>query len=99
MHEPESRASHSADVPAAPAPAVDRQPGPSSGRRREGAKCTICNRGIQRNETEYELEFFAPLAGGTATFRLHSRCFAMWEELHAGPWATRTRHEPLRVDA
>lgn len=95
MHTPDSGVSPSVG---APARVLQPSAGPV-GRRQEGAKCTICSRAIQSDETEYELEFFAPLAGGTATFRLHSRCFAMWEELHAGPWATRTRYDPLPVDA
>jgi hypothetical protein len=98
MHTPDPRASHAADVPETPRPPASTAGG-SGGRRRDEVKCTICTRAIQPDETEFELEFNAPVSGGAARFRLHSRCFAMWEELHAGPWATRTRHEPLQVDA
>ena len=87
MTMPDSRASHTADDLASTEP-----PSPQ-------VKCTICSKSIRRDETEYELEFFAPLQGGTATFRLHGRCFEMWEELQAGPWATRTRREPRMADA
>jgi hypothetical protein len=99
MQTPDSRASHAADVPEPPGLALAPADARATGRRRGAAKCTICNRPIERNETEFELEFFAPLSGGAATFRLHGRCFSMWEELHAGPWATRTRHEPLSVES
>jgi hypothetical protein len=45
-----------------------------------GAPCTICERPVQRDEMEFEVQFERD--GGTAgldKFHLHLECFAAWE--------------------
>ncbi len=44
-----------------------------------GARCTICERPIGRDEVEFELQFARDGNSGLGNHHLHVRCFAAWE--------------------
>jgi hypothetical protein len=45
-----------------------------------GASCVICDKPVERDEVEFELEF-APDGGDPdpRNYHVHVRCFAAWE--------------------
>ena len=45
-----------------------------------GARCSVCEKPVTRDEVEYELEFAHDGANpGLDRYHLHLRCFALWE--------------------
>jgi hypothetical protein len=44
-----------------------------------GAPCAICDRPINADELEYELEFVTGDSGKLADYHVHSGCFWAWE--------------------
>ena len=44
-----------------------------------GEPCTICGMVVDRNQPELELEFVRDGDSGSDTYRVHVRCFAVWE--------------------
>lgn len=58
----------------------NRQPDRMWGGPGVGAKCSICNVPVNRDETEFEIEFAQEGADARPqTHHVHSRCFAAWQ--------------------
>lgn len=54
------------------------------GRAAEGARCAVCDARLARGEAELELEFLSPDGAPPDTYRIHPRCFALWDLARRG---------------